>query len=195
MKHLLIFLTLAFPASAQDASLRYATMPDLATAQSLAHAAWLAVQCDPQPTCDVQQVTKYVYPIVGLSNGKYAIVIHTGDVYQGEHLSLPNGKSFDLTAQQISSLSTRPAMAGLLADVLTVATVGSRITAPQNTAIMAYANTHPAFKTSYQTLTGAPIDLQGTLIYTVLNELRSAGILTDADITAITAPNSVAAVP
>ena len=195
MRYFFAFLLLTLPAMAQDASLRYATMNDLPTAQSLSAQAWAAMQCQPQPSCDKAQVTKYVNPVIGLTNGKYAIVIHTGDVYQGEHLTLPNGKSFNLTAQQIASLSTRPQMAGLLADVLTVAVVGSRITAQQSTAINTYANTHATFKTNYNLLISAPIDLTAPLIDTVLNELKGAGMLTDNDIATIKAPNVVAVVP
>ena len=79
-------MLLAVPAMAQDASLRYATFPDLPTAQAISAAAWAAVQCQPQPTCDSAQVTKYVYPVIGLTNSTYAVVIHSGDAFVGEHI-------------------------------------------------------------------------------------------------------------
>lgn len=189
-----LLLLLADTVDAQDAAFRYATVNDLASAQSLAHAAWVAVQCAPQPSCDVRQITQYDYPIYGLSNGKYAIQVRLGDLHYGEHI-VWNGKTYDLTAQQISALSTRPQMAGLLADVLTVAVVGARITPAQSTAITAYGNAHPTFKASYTTLTSGPIDLQGTSIWSVLDELQSAGILTAANVVTITTPNVVAAAP
>ena len=179
----------------QDPSLRYATEPDLATAQALSAAAWAAVRCSPQPACDVQQVTNYVYPIVGLTDGiRYAIVIHTGDVYQGEHLSLPNGKSFNLTPSQIASLATRAGMGTLLPDILSVALLNSRITTPEFNAATAYANTHPAFKVKWNLVLGGPSDLEGTNIWDVLNELQTAGILTADRVLAITQPNPAAAV-
>jgi hypothetical protein len=190
-----VLLLIAFPAFAQDASLRYATIPDLATAQALSAAAWAAVRCTPQPQCDPAQVTQYVYPIIGLSDQvRYAIVIHTGDVYQGEHLSLPNGKSFDLTANQIASLATRAGMGTLLPDILPIALVNSRVTAPELSAINTYANAHPAFKTNFTTLTSGPIDLEGTLVNTVFNELQSASLLTAARVAVILAPQAAAIV-
>jgi hypothetical protein len=190
---LALFLLLSLPAFAQDASLRYAQMPDLATAQTLSAQAWAAVQCS-TANCDVQAVTKYVWPIVGLTNGKYAIVIHSGDVYQGEHLVWGNGKSFDLTASQIASLQTRVQIGVLLADILPVALVGGRITTAQSNAISAYANTHATFKANYTALTSGPIDLEGTLVWSVLGELQTAGILTASDVATITAPQVVAVV-
>lgn len=190
----LFLLFLAVPAFAQDASLRYATSPDLATAQALSAAAWAAVRCTPQPDCDRAQVTQFVYPIVGLTNGKYAIVIHTGDVYQGEHLSLPNGKSFDLTAGQIASLQTRAQIGVLLADILPIAVVNSRVTAPQMTAINAYKAGHASFATNYNLLISGPIDLQNPLTNTVFNELQQAGILTATDVATILASQAVAVV-
>lgn len=189
-----IILLLAFPAYGQDASLRYSIQPDLATAQALSAAAWAAVRCTPQPSCDAAQVTQFVYSIQGLTNGKYAIVIHSGDVYQGEHLSLPNGKSFDLTAGQIASLQTRSQIGVLLADILPIALVNSRATAQQITAINNYANAHASFKTNYTLLISGPIDLQNPLTNTVFNELQQAGILTASDVATILAPQAVAGV-
>ena len=87
-----LYMTLAIPAFSQDATLRYAEFADLPTAQALSAAAWAAVRCTPQPSCDVAQITQFVYPVIGLTNGHYAIVIHTGDVYQGEHMA-KNDKS------------------------------------------------------------------------------------------------------
>lgn len=268
-----LLLLLASPAFAQDASLRYATMPDLATAQALSASAWQAMRCTPQPTCDPPQlvgpissgtytsgtgavslvtsaphgipvgafftlsgmtgtgsvtnlnaewtattgtigatlnftaptgltltisggvvsaaVTKSNYPIIGLSDlTRYAIVIHTGDVYQGEHLTLPNGKSFNLTAGQIASLATRAGMGTLLPDILPIALVNSRVTAPELSAINTYGNTHPTFKTNFTALTSGPIDLQNPLTNTVFNELQSAAVLTAARIAVILAPQA-----
>lgn len=194
LTRILLFLLLAFPAFAQDASLRYATMPDLATAQALSTAAWAAVRCTPQPACDPAQVTQFNYPIIGLSDLTYAIVLRTGDVYQGEHLSLPNGKSFDLTAGQIASLQTRVQMGTRLADVLQVALVNSRVLAGESTAINTYKAGHPTFATNYNLLISGPIDLQNPLTNTVFNELVSAGVLTAARAAIILAPQPVSVV-
>lgn len=185
----LLFLFLASPAFAQDASLRYATMPDLATAQALSASAWAAVRCTPQPQCDPAQVTQFVYPIIGLSDQvRYAIVIHTGDVYQGEHLSLPNGRSFNLTANQIASLATRAGMGTLLPDILPLALVNSRLLAAESTAINTYKAGHASFATNYNSLISGPIDLTNPLTNTVFNELQSAAVLTAARIAVILAP-------
>lgn len=191
----ILFLFLAFSAVAQDASLRYATFADLATAKALSAAAWAAVRCTPQPQCDAAQVTQFNYPIIGLSDQvRYAIVIHSGDVYQGEHLSLPNGKSFDLTANQIASLQTRAQIGTLLPDILPIALVGSRVLPAETTAINTYKGTHPTFATSYNTLTSGPIDLQNPLTNTVFNELQSAAVLTPARIAIILAPQAASVV-
>lgn len=189
----LVFLLISLPAFAyaQDPSLRYATMPDLATAQALSAAAWAAVRCTPQPSCDPAQVTQFNYPIIGLSDQvRYAIVIHTGDVYQGEHLSLPNGKSFNLTAPQIASLATRAGMGTLLPDILPIALVNSRVLAGEGTAINTYKGTHPTFATNYNLLISGPIDLTNPLTNTVFNELISAAVLTQARATVILAPQA-----
>lgn len=189
-------LTVLSPAFAQDASLRYATFPDLPTAQALSAAAWAAVRCTPQPSCDKAQVTQFNYPIIGLSDQvRYAIVIHSGDVYQGEHLSLPNGKSFDLTANQIASLQTRTQIGTLLPDILPIALVNSRVLAAELTAINTYANAHATFKANYTTLTSGPIDLENPLTNTVFNELQTAGVLTAARIAVILAPQAASVVP
>lgn len=192
----LAFLILSLTAvHAQDVSLRYATTPDIPTAQALSAAAWAAMRCTPQPQCDPAQVTQYNYPIIGLSDGtRYAIVIHTGDVYQGEHLSLPNGRSFNLTAGQIASLATRAGMGTLLGDILPIALVNSRVTAPELSAINVYANAHPTFKTNFTTLTSGPIDLQNPLTNTVFNELVTAGVLTSARVAVILAPQATSVV-
>jgi len=190
----LALLLLTVPAYAQDATLRYATFADLPTALSLSAQAWQAMECQPRPACDPANVTTYNYPVIGLTNNQFAIVIHTGDVYQGEHLSIPSGRSYNLTAQQIASLATRAQMNTLLGDVLPVALVNSRVTAPQLAAINTYANAHPAFKTEFTTLTSGPVDLEGTLIWAVMSELQAAGILTAADVATITAPQAVAQV-
>lgn len=191
----LLFLLLAFPAFAQpDPSIRYAAFADLPTAQALSAAAWAAVRCTPQPQCDPAQVTQFNYPIIGLSDLTFAIVIRTGDVYQGEHLSLPNGKSFNLSAGQIASLATRAGMGTRLADVLQVALVNSRVLAGETTAINTYKAGHPSFATNYNTLVSAAIDLQNPLTATVFNELVSAGVLTAARAAVILAPQPVAVV-
>lgn len=170
-----------------DPSIRYATMPDLATAQALSASAWSAMRCSPQPSCDAAQITRFVYPIIKLTDGRYAIIIKLGDFFVGEHLTLQNGKSFNLTAGQISSLATRAGMGTLLPDILPVALLNSRVTAPQLTAINAYGNTHPTFKANFTLLTSGAIDLQGTLIWSVMNELITAGILTQGNVLVITA--------
>ena len=191
----LIAALLSASAFAQDASLRYATMPGLATAQALSAAAFAAVDCSPitmPGNCDPNRKTKMNYPIVGLTDGRYAIVIHTGDVFQGEHIRV-GGKSFDLTAGQIASLATRQGMGTLLGDILQLALVNSRVTAPELTAITAYANAHPAFKTNWTALISGPIDLQAPLIGAVMNELQTAGILTATRVAVIAAPNPAAA--
>lgn len=183
----LILLLVAFPAFAQDASLRYATMPDLASAQALSAAAWAAVRCTPQPQCDAAQVTQFNYPVIGLSDGtRYAIVIHTGDVRQGEHIVYGN-KTFDLTAGQIAALATRAGMNTLLADVLPIALVNSRVTGPELSSINTYGNTHATFKANFTTLTSGAIDLTNPLKDTVFNEIQSAGLLTAARIAVILA--------
>lgn len=191
-----VLLLLAFPAFAQDASLRYATFPDLATAQALSAAAWAAVRCGPPgDPCDKAQVTQRVYDIIGLSDQvRYAIVIHSGDVYQGEHLSLPNGKSFDLTANQIASLQTRAQIGTLLPNILPIALVNSRVTAPELSTINTYANAHATFKTNYQLLISGPIDLQNPLTNTVFGELQTAGILSADRIAVILAPQAASVV-
>ncbi len=190
-----MLMLVIIPAFAQDASLRYATFSDLATAKALSASAWAAVRCVPQPACDSAQVTKFNYPIIGLSDGtRYAIVVHSGDVYQGEHLSLPNGKSFDLTANQIASLQTRSQIGTLLPDILPVALVGSRVLTAETTAINAYKLTHPAFAANYNLLISGPIDLQNPLTATVFNELQTVGILTQARATAILAQQATAVV-
>lgn len=189
----LLFLAIAFPAVAQDASLRYAGMPDLATAQSISAQAWQAMRCTPQPQCDAAQVTQANYQIIGLSNGKFAIVLHDGDAYQGEHLTLPNGKSYDLTAGQIALLQTRAQMGVLLADILPVALIGSRLTALGKTAAVTSAvNTDAALKANYTALIGGPIDTQGALLAAVMSGLVADGALTNADVQTLTAPQTVA---
>lgn len=192
----LTFLLFTFPAFAQDASLRYATLPDLATAQALSAAAWAAVRCGPPgDPCDKAQVTQRVYDIIGLSDQvRYAIVIHSGDVYQGEHLSLPNGKSFDLTANQIAALQTRAQIGTLLPDILPIALVNSRVTAPELSAINTYGNTHATFKANFTTLTSGPIDLKNPLTNTVFGELQSAGVLSADRVAVILAPQAAAVV-
>jgi hypothetical protein len=187
----LIFLLLTFPALAQDAALRYAVAPDLATAKTYSVAAWTALQCTPQPDCDRAQVTKFWWPIIGLSDGtRYAVVLHDGDVYQSLTITLPSGKSFTLTQNQINALQTRAQMGTLLADILPLALVNGRATAPETTAITNYIGSHPAFKTKYQTLTSGPIDLLNPLTDTVFGELQTAGILTAARVAAILAPQA-----
>lgn len=191
----ILFLLLAFPAFAQDASLRYATFADLPTAKALSAAAWAAVRCTPQPSCDTAQVTQFNYPIIGLSDQtRYAIVIHSGDVYQGEHLSLPNGKSFDLTANQIASLQTRAQIGTLLPDILPLALVNSRVLPAEGTAINTYKAGHASFATNYNLLVSGPIDLEGTLVNTVFNELQFASVLTAARIAVILAPQTASVV-
>lgn len=172
-----------------DPSLRYAVAPDLPTAKTYSQAAWLALQCSPQPTCDLAQVTQFWFPIIGLSDGvRYAIVIRQGDVYQGETITLPSGKSFQLTAQQIAALQTRAQVGTLLPDVLPLALVASRMTGAEQSAITAYAGTHPTFNTNYQTLLSGPIDLQNPLTDTVFGELQSSAVLTADRIAVILAP-------
>lgn len=196
MRWLALFLFLAFPSFAQDATLRYATMPDLATAQALSAGAWAAVRCTPQPTCDKAQVTQFNYPIIGLSDGtRYAIVIHSGDVYQGEHLVLPNGKSFDLTANQIASLQTRAQIGTLLPDILPLALVNSRLLPAESTAINTYKAGHASFSTNYNLLISGPIDLEGTLVGTVFNELVANAVLTPDRVAVILAPQATSVVP
>lgn len=185
----LVFLLFASPAFAQDASLRYATEPDLPTAQALSAAAWAAVRCTPQPSCDAAQVTQWNYPVIGLSDlVRYAIVIHTGDVYQGEHIVIADGKTFDLTAQQIASLGNRAAIGTLLPDILPLALVNSRLLAAESTAINTYKAGHASFATNYNSLISGPIDLTNPLTNTVFNELQSAAVLTAARIAVILAP-------
>lgn len=191
----LLFLLLATPAFAQDPTLRYAVAPDLATALTYSQAAWNALKCTPQPQCDAAQVTTRWYPVIGLSDlTRYAIVIHNGDVYQGQTITLPSGKSFQLTAQQIAALQTRAQVGTLLPDILQLALVASRMTGPETSAITTYANAHASFKTSYTTLTSGPIDLQNPLTDTVFSELIGAGVLTAARAAVILAPQPVSVV-
>lgn len=110
-----LFLLIPLAAHAQDASLRYAILPDLASAQALSAGAWSAVKCSPQPACDKAQVTQFNYPVIVLKDGTYAVVLHSGDPKQGEHI-ITNGKTFDLTAQQIAGLKTAPDVSKLLPD-------------------------------------------------------------------------------
>ena len=194
IRALAILALLSVPAFAQDASLRYASFPSLATALALSQSAWQAVRCTPQPSCDPAQITQFNYPIITLVNGNSAIVIHSGDVYQGEHLSLPNGKSFNLTANQIAALQTRAQVGTQLPDILPLALVNSRLTQAQTTAISTYVASHATFKANYQALTAGPIDLEGPLLSPVTSELLSAGILTAADVSVIFAPQTTAAV-
>ena len=172
-------------------------MPDLATAQALSQAAYNVIACSPKPQCD--PVTNSAYQIIGLTNGKYAIVVHLGDFFQGETIGpLPNGKTFTLTASQIASLQTRAQMNTLLPDILTGAIISSRLTVGQLTAITNYANTHPAFKTQYTALLAGPIDLEGPAVATlqsVLGQLQAAGILSAADVANASAAQAAAAVP
>jgi hypothetical protein len=194
----LLLLPFSSPVLAQtDPSIRYVSAPDLATAHALSAAAWAAVKCDPVAmpgNCNPAHATKYVYPVIGLTDGTYAVVIRLGDVYAGEHISLPNGKKFDLTAGQIAALSTRAQMGTKLGDVLQIALVNSRVTAPELTAIGVYNNAHPSAKTNWNLLISTAIDLQGTLVWTVMGELQAAGVLSAARVQAITAPNPAAAV-
>lgn len=192
----LILLLFTFPAFAQDASLRYATFPDYPSALAVSQAAFNAVKCTPQPDCDKAQVTTNWYPIIGLSDlTRYAIVIHLGDVFQGEHVVLKSGKSFDLTAGQIASLATRSGMGTLLPDILPIALVNSRVTAPELSAINTYGNTHATFKANFTTLTSGPIDLQNPLTNTVFSEIQSAGLLSSARVQVILAPQAASVVP
>lgn len=178
-----------------DTTLRYAVAPDLATAKTYSAAAWAALQCSPQPSCDQAQVTKYWWPIIGLSDGtRYAVVLHDGDVYQGLTITLPSGKSFTLTQNQINALQTRAQMGTLLSDILPVALVNSRAIAGEATAINAYRSSHPTFATNYNALVSGPIDLQNPLTDAVFNELQSAGVLTAARIAVILAPQSASIV-
>lgn len=194
LARVLILLFLAFPAFAQDASLRYATAPDLATAQQYSAAAFTALRCSPQPGCDKAQVTKYWYPIIGLSDGTYAVIVRSGDFYQGETVTLPNGKTFTLTQNQINALATRAQMNTRLPDILPIALVNSRVTAPELSAINTYANAHATFKTNYQLLISGPIDLQNPLTNTVFGELQSVGVLSADRITVILAPQTASVV-
>ena len=191
---LAILALLTAPAFAQDASLRYASFPSLATAQALSASACHAVQCTPQPSCDPAQITQFNYPIITLVNGNSAIVIHSGDVYQGEHLSLPNGKTFDLTANQIAALQTRAQGGTQLPDILPVALVGSRLTTAQATALNTYRGTHSTINTNYNALVAGPIDLEGSLWTPVAAEMVSSGLFTSTDIATIFAPQTTAAV-
>lgn len=188
-----IFLLLCCSAHAQDPTLRYATFPDLATARSLTAQGWQTIQCQPQPACDAAQITKYLYPVIGLTDGRYAIVIRSGDVFQGEIVTV-NGRTFALTAGQIAALSTRAQMGTLLGDIIPIAVANSRITAPQLSAINTYNNTHAAAKTRWNLLISGPIDLQGTLIWTAMTEYQTAGILTAEDVQKITLPVSTVSV-
>lgn len=191
MKSLLIAIGFALPvvAYAQNSSLRYAVAPDLATAQTYSAAAWAALQCTPQPDCDRAQVTKYWWPIIGLSDGtRYAVVLHDGDVYQGLTITLPSGKSFTLTQNQINALQTRAQMGTLLPDILPIALVNSRAIAGEAAAINAYKSSHPAFAANYNTLVSGPIDLQNPLTNTVFGELQSAGVLSADRVAVILAP-------
>jgi len=194
IRALIILVLLTVPGLAQDASLRYASFPSLATAQALSASAWQAVQCTPQPSCDPAQITQFNYPIITLVNGNSAIVIHSGDVYQGEHLSLPNGKSFNLTANQIAALQTRAQVGTQLPDILPVALVGSRLTTAQTNALNTYRGTHSTFNTNYNALVAGPIDLEGSLLAPVSAEMVSSGLFTSTDIATIFAPQTTAAV-
>lgn len=194
IRTIVLLLLTATAAHAQDPSLRYASFSSLATAQALSASAWQAVQCTPQPACDPAQVTQFNYPIITLVNGNSAIVIHSGDVFQGEHLTLPNGKSFNLTAGQIAALATRAAIGTQLPDILPVALINSRITAPQLSAINTYASTHPAFNTTFTAIKSGPSDLQSGVLYGAMAELVGAGVITAAVAAAIDAPQTTAAV-
>lgn len=185
---LLFLAVLTFPAFAQDPTLIYAVAPDFPTAQTYSQAAWLALRCTPQPGCDAAQVTQFWLPVIGLSDlVRYAIVLHVGDYYQGETMTLPSGKSFQLTAQQIAALQTRVQVGTLLPDVLPLAVVGSRLLPAETNAINAYAGTHPTFASSFATLESGPIDLEGTLVNTVFNELIASDVLTAARVAVILA--------
>lgn len=190
---ILLILTIG-AAHAQDATLRYASFPSLATAQALSASAWAAVRCTPQPQCDPAQVTQFNYPIITLVNGNSAIVLHTGDVFQGEHLTLANGKSFNLTAGQIASLQTRAQVGTQLPDILSVALINSRITAPQLAAINTYAGTHAAFNTTFTAIKAGPSDLASGVLQGAMAELVAAGVITSATAAIIYAPQTTAAV-
>lgn len=194
IRTIVLLLLIIGAAHAQDPTLRYASFPSLATAQALSASAWAAVRCTPQPACDPAQVTQFNYPIITLVNGNSAIVIHSGDVFQGEHLTLPNGKSFNLTAGQIAALATRAAMGTQLPDILPVALINSRITAPQLSAINTYAGTHPAFNTTFTVIKSGPSDLQSGVLYGAMAELVAAGVITADVAAAIDAPQTTAAV-
>lgn len=196
MLRLAISLALvAMPAFAQDPTLRYATFPDCATAQQVSASAWNAVKCT-TPGCDKAAVTTSWYQVVGLTDlTKCAVVIHLGDVYQGENITI-NGRTFALTAGQIASLATRQGMGTQLGDILPVALVGTRLGATGKTAAVNTAvNGDPALKTDYQTLTSKAIDLQDPLLGSVMSRLVAKGALTDADVAAITAAQAVTVVP
>lgn len=187
----LILLLFALPAFAQDISLRYAVAPDLPTAQTYSQAAWLALRCTPQPTCDTAQVTQFWFPVDGLSDlARYAIVLHVGDYYQGETITLPSGKSFALTAQQIAALQTRAQVGTLLPTILPLALVGSRLTTQETNAINTYAGTHPTFASNFATLESGPIDLLNPLTNTVFNELIASAVLTAARVAVVLAPQA-----
>lgn len=175
-----------------DPSLRYATFPDLATAQSLSKQAWDAVK-NVTPGKDAAAVTKYNYPVIGLTDGRYAVIVRSGDVYQGETVTV-NGRTFALTAGQIASLATRAGMGALLGDMLPVAVANSRVTAQQMTAINTYNNAHASAKANWNLLISKVIDLQDDLIHTVMTEYRAAEILTGDDVTKITTPIATAVV-
>jgi hypothetical protein len=194
----LAVLALATAAHAQDDKLRYATFPNLATAQSWNTGAWQNLRCTPQPQCEPVSAGTYIYPMVGLTDGtKVAIVLHSGDLHTGE--TVCNGlhtKCFSLTANEILSLATRAAMGTQLPDILSVAFMNGRLIGGELTAINTYANipAHSAFKANWNLLISGPIDLQAPLVGTVMAELQSAGVLSAARVAAITAPNPAAAV-
>lgn len=92
-----VCIAVSSPAFAQDATLRYFVTPDCPTAITDSAAAWAATKCV-TPGCDVQAVTKNLYPVVGLSDlTRCAVVIHDGDVSQGETVTV-NGRTYTLTA-------------------------------------------------------------------------------------------------
>jgi len=189
-------------AYAQDASLRYAVFPYCPSAMAVSVAAWQAVQCQPQlgpdgttkTGCDPEQVSQRAYPVVGLTDlTRCAVVIRLGDFYAGEQIGpLPNGKTYRLTAGQIASLATRQGMGTLLGDILSVATVGTRLGLTGKTAaVNAAVNANQQLKTDYATLTSGPIDLQNPLTASVMSRIVAAGALTDVQVSAILAPNPV----
>lgn len=183
----LIFMVLAVPAWAQT----YLPQPDLKTAQDRSAALWQAVQCQPQPSCDVQQVTKYLLPVQPMTDGTAAIMVPDG-IVGGVVSSNKAGRSAVLTAPEQAAIVTKDTLGTKLPWVITLGDFQKRLTAPQLAAMD--ASVDPAVATPWTALKkGATVDLTDSTVAAMVKAMTADAIVTPDQAQTLLAPVAVAA--